>query len=332
MPVRKLWNQQHWFRLALQLRGSVILAVLPRVLLCGVFATLVTVLYYSGRPVTLSAGAGVVLNIVLGLMLVFRTNTAYERFWEGRRIWGTIINTVRNLARHIWVNILEKDLQDRQEKQAALYLLVAFAVATKLHLRQKPINEELQPLLSLSRYSTLKLMNNPPLEIALWIQDYLQHQYQRGCIHVYQLSYMQQLINTLVDSLGSCERILKTPIPLAYAIHLKQLLLIYCLILPFQFIQDLGWWTIPIVGFISFALFGIEEIGIEIENPFGTDPNDLKLDTFCETMKVNIDDLITLEPISTRIALFEEEQTSELSVKDQQSLRSHQNPTLYTEE
>ena len=97
----------------------------------------------------------------------------------------------------------------------------------------------------------------------------------------------------MIDTLGNCERILKTPIPLAYAIHLKQLLLLYCLALPFQMVRDLTWGTGPVVALISFTLFGIEEIGIEIENPFGHDANDLPLDNICAVMQRNIDDLIT---------------------------------------
>jgi putative membrane protein len=298
MLLRIFWKQRTWFLLTLQLRGSVVPAVLPRTLFCAGFAAIVVGLHQRGNIVGFSSTASVILNIVLGLLLVFRTNTAYERFWEGRRLWGTLINTVRNLARQIWAIVLEKDPQDHAAKENALYLLIAFAIATKLHLRQDPVNEELAAILPPSRYAKLTQMNNPPLEIAFWIEDYLQQQYHRQCIHVYQLTQMQQLLNGMVDCLGSCERILKTPIPLAYAIHLKQLLLIYCLILPFQFVNDLNEWSVLLVSIISFALLGIEEIGIEIENPFGRDPNDLKLDAFCETMKRNIDDLISMQPES----------------------------------
>lgn len=244
--------------------------------------------------------ASVIPNIVLGLMLVFRTNTAYERFWEGRKLWGNMINAVRNLARGIWVSILEKDPQDREAKLATLQLILAFVVATKLHLRQDPINPELEPLLSRAKYSTLKTMNNPPLEIAVWIQDYLQQQFYRKCLDGFQLNTLLETLNSMVDNLGGCERILKTPIPLAYAIHLKQLLLIYCLTLPFQFVAQLHWWTGAIVALISFTLFGIEEIGLEIENPFGRDQNDLPLDSFCETVKRNLDDITLLEPQSAK--------------------------------
>ncbi len=289
-------NHRHWFRTALQLQGSVIPSVMPRVILCGLFGVVITYFHKTIAPVSLPFLSSLIPNLVLGLLLVFRTNTAYERYWEGRKIWGSVVNSIRNLSRQIWVSILEKDEQDHAEKVAALRLLSAFAVSLKLHLRQEPVNSELSHLLSVQQFEKLQTMNNPPLEIMFWIGDYLQHQYRRDRLQVYQLTTLQQLLNNLVDALGACERILKTPIPLAYAIHLKQLLLLYSLTLPFQMVGELGWWTGITAAIISFTLFGIEEIGIEIENPFGRDFNDLPLDTICTTMQRNIEDLITLSP------------------------------------
>jgi putative membrane protein len=289
-------EKQQWFKLAFQMKGSVITSIYQRVIGCGIFGVLVSVLYYFKIPVSQPILGSVIPSIVLGLLLVFRTNTAYERFWEGRKLWGSIVNTVRNIARQIWVSVDEIAIEDKKQKIAALKLLIAFAVATKLHLRNEPINSELEELIPTSCYLNLKIMNNPPLEVAFWISDYLQQQYNRNCLNSYQLAGMQKLVNILVDNLGACERILKTPIPLAYAIHLKQLLLLYCLLLPFQIVESLGWWTGLISALVSFTLLGIEAIGLEIENPFGYDPNDLPLDAICNTMKRNIDDLISLTP------------------------------------
>jgi putative membrane protein len=285
-----------WFESALQIKGSVIAAIYKRVLLCGAFGVLISILYHLKIPVSQPILGTVIPSIVLGLLLVFRTNTAYERFWEGRKCWGAIVNTIRNLARQIWVSIDEKEPEDKDHKIEALNLLVAFGIATKLHLRSEPINSDLEALMPDSKYITLKIINNPPLEIAFWVSDYLQQQYNRNCINSYQLTSMQELLNILVDNLGSCERILRTPMPLAYAIHLKQLLLLYCFLLPFQIVQSLDWWTGLISALVSFTLLGIEAIGLEIENPFGYDENDLPLDAICTTMKRNIDDLITLTP------------------------------------
>uniref|UniRef100_A0A0C1QRK9 Bestrophin n=1 Tax=Tolypothrix bouteillei VB521301 TaxID=1479485 RepID=A0A0C1QRK9_9CYAN len=294
--MTKLAKKSKWLQIAFQLEGSVIQSILRRVIACGFFSFIISILYHFKLPVSQPIFANVIPSIVLGLLLVFRTNTAYERFWEGRKVWGNIVNDTRNLARQIWVSVNEIDTEDKEKKIGILRLIVAFAVATKLHLRGQGVNEELEELMPISKYLTLKTMNNPPLEIAFWIGDYLQLQYNRNCLNSYQLTALQELLNSLVDSLGASERILKTPIPLAYAIHLKQLLLLYCLLLPFQLVESLGWWTGIIAALISFTLFGIEAIGIEIENPFGLDKNDLPLDAICTTMKKNIDDLISLTP------------------------------------
>jgi len=292
MPIK----DKHWFRTAFQLQGSVIPSILGRTIICGLFGVLLSAFDYFKYPVALPTLASLIPNIVLGLLLVFRTNTAYERFWEGRKLWGTIVNTTRNLARHIWIVVPASKPEERAGKVAALKLLVAFAIATKHYLRQEALDADVEKLIAPARFRKLQTMNHPPLEIAFWIGDYLQSHYSRQQFDSYQLTAMQTLLNGLVDCLGGCERILKTPMPLAYSIHLKQLLLLYCLSLPFQTVGQLGWWTGAVVALISFTLFGIEEIGIEIENPFGHDANDLPLDVICATIACNIEDLMTLTP------------------------------------
>jgi ion channel-forming bestrophin family protein len=290
------FKQSDWLKIALKLEGSVIPTILSRVLWCGVFGLFISVLHFYKVPVVAKTLAGIIPSIVLGLLLVFRTNTAYERFWEGRKAWGTIVNNIRNLSRLIWVAIHEFESEHRQEKEQVLKLLVAFAVATKLHLRSHTADDRLAKLVSPVRFSKLQQMTNPPLEIIFWVSDYLQAKQEQGQISLYQMNELQAILNSLVDTLGACERILRTPMPLAYAIHLKQLLLLYCLLLPFQVVEELRWWTAPAIALVSFTLFGIEAIGVEIENPFGTDPNDLPLDTICNTIERNIEDLISIEP------------------------------------
>jgi putative membrane protein len=285
-----------WFKVIFRWRSSVIPAILPRVIFCGLFGLLISIIHYYYIDVGLPILSSVVPSIVLGLLLVFRTNTAYERFWEGRKLWGTLVNSIRNLARMIWVSVIEKSPKDREEKSKILRLLVVFAIATKLHLRGQPINSEIIDLIPEYWYERLHEVHNPPLQVALLIGEYLQQEFDRDCINSYQLTAMLKLLDAMVDVLGGCERILKTPIPVAYSIHLKQLLLIYCLTLPFQLVTDLAWWTSPIVSVISFTVFGIEQIGIEIENPFGFDANDLPLENICQTIRINIEELINFIP------------------------------------
>lgn len=291
-PLLRTDQRQGWFKQLFSLRGSVIPAVLPRTILCMAFAGVIYGLYQRQWPVSVPILGSLVPSLVLGLLLVFRTNTSYERFWEGRKLWGNVINLSRNLARHIWVAIAAPQPADHQAKLNAIHLLPAFAVAMKLHLRGQAPDRQLASLVTAPQFARLQTLQNPPLQIALWLAEYLQEQQTAGRLHPYQLTTCMESLDGLVSSLGGCERILKTPMPLAYSIHLKQLLMLYCLALPFQMVASVGWITPLLVGLISFAVFGIEEIGIEIENPFGDDANDLPLDAICRTMAQNIEDLL----------------------------------------
>jgi len=233
---------KNWFRLAFQLKGSVLLAIYQRVIGLGLFSFIISVLYYFKLPVSQPIFGSIIPSIVLGLLLVFRTNTAYERFWEGRRLWGNLVNDARNMAWQIGVMMNDIDPEDRAKRIAVMRLVAAFPVACKLCLRSEPVNMELEDLMSRSQYLQLKRINNPPLQIVYWIANYLQQQYQRGnaFLHYSHVVFLQTTVKTMMESLGHCERILITPLPLAYSIHLKQLLLIYCLLLPFQLVKDLG--------------------------------------------------------------------------------------------
>lgn len=301
-------ERRRWFRVGFNRKGSIVPAVLSRVILCGTFGFLVSSiqsLQNLGISVALPVWGGAIPNLVIGLLLILRTDMALERFREGRKSWGALVNTVRNLARQILVAVRENEPIDRHKKNEALRLLVAFAVASKLHLREEPVNSELEPLLSPERYLKLQSKDNPPLQIALWIGDYLQQQHDRKYLTSYQLASLHKLLDTLVNSFGGSERIIKTPVPLVYAIHLKGLLLIYCLLLPLQVVTAFGWYTAPIVALISFALFGIDEIGSELEDPFGYEANDLPLDDNCTMLLRNIEELSMLEPTLKNIPEFD---------------------------
>lgn len=300
-------EQLPWIRVISQIAGSVIPAILPWGLWFGGYGFFVSVLHFI-HPEVVNAVLtdtkvlqNVILsfNVILSVLLVFRTNSAHERFWEGRKLWGSLVNTVRNLARDIWIVIEELNPKDRADKEATLRLVVAFAFAMKLHLRRDPVNDELVPLMSTFEYLKLKDTAHPSLEIAFWIGDYLQNQYARERTNIFQLAALQKLVDDLVDILGGCERILKTPVPVIYTILLKTLLVIYFLALPWELVDGLTWWTGPILTFIALILVGIDEIGAEIEEPFGHDPNDLPLDLICNTILQNVEHLIETAP-STR--------------------------------
>ena len=202
-------EKREWLTVILQMRYSVIPAIIFRVIFCGFFGCLISLLNYFNFPVTLPAKSSIVPSLVLGLLLVFRTNTAYERFWQGRQLWGQIVNTVRNFARQIWVSVEENEPADRKVKEEIMRLLVAFAIAGKLYLRGQSVNRELEGYMPLEWYKKLKNMKHPPIHIAFWISDYLQNEYERGCINPYQLTAMFKLLDTMVEALTGCEGIFK---------------------------------------------------------------------------------------------------------------------------
>lgn len=290
------FERSNWFKLALNFRASVIREIKIQVVLTMLVALIVTIFYkygYSGfsQPIL----TGLIPGIVLGLILVFRTNTAYERFWEGWQIAGMTIFTGRNLSRQMWLTIPNKTLEDRQEKIVHLRLVATFFIAMKQHLRGAGIDDRLKLLLSSKQYLELEDTTNMPLKVTQWIGNYLTKQYNHQHIDSIQFSALNRLLDQFVECLSRCERILSAPMPYAYSIHLRQMLILYCFALPFQMVKDLQWWTIPVTGIVAFALFGIEAIGLEIENPFGYDANDIPLDKLCQKLHNDIEELIGSE-------------------------------------
>jgi ion channel-forming bestrophin family protein len=292
-------QSSNWFRTALQIEGSIFPAVLPRVLFFGGFGVAVSLLHHTPLPFDFKTLGdltnNVACNLVLGLLLVFRTNTAYDRFWEGRKAWGALVVNLRNLSREIQIGISAEP----DEKKQVLQLLVAFALATKFHLRHQAIENELDPFMTPDAIAKLNAVKNPPLEVIRLLGDYLQHSYRHKQMEdTNQRWVMNQLLNKITSGLTSCERILSTPIPVAYSIYLKSLLLVYCIFLPFALVDQLEEWTGFVVAIVSFILLGVEEIANEIEDPFGTDPNDLPLDQICDTILSNVEEAIEFHPSS----------------------------------
>ncbi|BAW95541.1 hypothetical protein NIES970_04490 [[Synechococcus] sp. NIES-970] len=295
-------------KVARQLHGSIIPSIWKIVLFMMLFSLAVTALYMRGAQ-TLNQPilASLIPGVVLGLLLVFRTNTAYERFWEGRKLVGGIIIGARQLSRQFSVTIPEKTRQDYEEKMTVNRLIIAFFVATKLHLRQEPIDAQLTALVTPEQALELSQTNKMPLKIIQWINAYVVRWYHLKYIDSHILTTYNIILDQLVEKMAGCERIRHTPIPKAYSTHLNHLLLLYCLVVPFQLVATLNWWTPVAAGVISFTLIGIEAIGQEIENPFGQDPNDLPLDRMCNNLQQEIDELY-----HHRLAKFSEVSGSDL--------------------
>jgi ion channel-forming bestrophin family protein len=191
-----------------------------------------------------------ILGVVMGLLLVFRTNTAYDRYWEARRLWGTLNTHTRNLSRFFWIAVKEKTPSDRLEKIGAINLLLAFAVSVKRHLRYElgPNHDDIKPLLAhLPDFKDDQAHDellNLPLEISCHLSSYIQNTRAKDLTDVPTTAAMIAALAGMVDVLSNFERIRDTPIPKAYSIHLKQTLLLYLVSLPFQMVSSMGWATV----------------------------------------------------------------------------------------
>ncbi len=240
--------------------------------------------------------SNVAYNLVLGLLLVFRTNNSYDRYWEGRKAWGQIVISLRNLARTMQVSIPVQNEQEWQQKKRAFQLLIAFPIAVKLHLRENPDNQELTDFLTPAERATLDQVPNRPIYITLWLQDYFQKQVAHQRLDSNRAWELDDSVNQLIQGLATCERIVSTPLPMAYVIYLKQLILVYCLALPWGLKPELGWAMVLIVGVVAFILMGVEELAREIENPFGLDVNDLPLEDLCTMIRRSVNMISQFQP------------------------------------
>ncbi|MCS6782158.1 MAG: bestrophin family ion channel [Gloeomargarita sp. SKYBB_i_bin120] len=288
-PLEKL---RMWFRTVVAWRGSVLSRILPLLIVFTLYAAGIVWAWRQQWPLPLGALGeltnSVVYNLVLGLLLVFRTNSSYDRFWEGRKAWGDIVVNVRNLARTLQLCVPVTTELEKERRQAVLQMLPGFAVAVKLHLRNDPDNQALAPYFSPRELQQLAQSSHRPLQVVLWIQDYLQQEFQQGRMDTVRLLELNQLLNTLIQGLTACERIRQTPLPRPYVVYLRRLILLYCLCLPVVLVTKVGLWTAPVALLVGFILFGIEELGHQLEDPFGLDPDDLPLDQICLTLAENV--------------------------------------------
>jgi len=222
-----------------------------------------------------------VLGFVISLLLVFRTNTAYDRWWEGRKIWGGLTNSSRNLAIKI-----KTFVTDEREKQFFRKLIPNYAYALKHLLRENEDFHELDPVLD------VKPGKHVPNQIAAAIYARVHALYTQAKISDAQLLILNEDIKALTDHCGACERIKNTPIPFTYSVFIKKFIFFFVMTLPFGWVFSLGYYIVPVVILILYALASLELIAEEIENPFGTDANDLPIDQICTNIRKHVGELL----------------------------------------
>jgi len=284
------YNPKEWFSFIFQFhKGDTFRKLLPTMTVIALYCAVVA--YLETEHFALPETSHVknisimhtMLGFVISLLLVFRTNTAYDRWWEGRRMWGALVNNSRNMALKLAVMLKNKEDQDIFKK-----LIPAYAHVLNLHLKNIDISHELfdDAILSSNHYK------HKPNQIAKTMMAKLNELYTQGKLTGDQLIILNGEIQSFTDICGACERIKNTPIPYSHSAFIKKFIFVYVLTLPFGYVFQLGYYAIPVVVFIFYVLASLELIAEEIEDPFGTDSNDLPLTKIAENIKKNVEELI----------------------------------------
>ena len=285
------YETRNWLRILVSVHGTVLPRIAWRVVAVGAVGAAVSVIAHRGvADPAIPASVHTLVGVALGLLLVFRTNASYDRYWEGRKLVGAMVNNTRDLARQTRSFL---DASSPEVRRAQGDLIVALFATIRRYLRNERQWPELAERLGAERLAALDGARCPPLLVARWLSDGYTAEARAGRLSEHRLQVLDGAISDLIDFFGGCERIMKTPVPFAYAHHIKGFLTLFCLTVPLALLAQMGWYTAPASAIVAYALFGIDEIGVEIEDPFGYDANDLPLDAIGETIATDVGQVIT---------------------------------------
>ncbi|MFP2904375.1 bestrophin family protein [Pyxidicoccus sp. 3LFB2] len=228
------------------------------------------------------------LGFVISLLLAFRSNSAYDRWWEGRKLWGSLVNNSRNLALKLDALLPQEDRESRRLYRA---MIPNYAFALKNHLRGQLVLEEFVAPegQALTPVDPARHVPNQLASVLIRRAYALQKQ---GVLTGEQLLSLNAELQSFTDICGACERILNTPIPFSYSVFLKKFIFFYVMTLPFALAFSLGYFVIPAMAFVFYVLASMELIAEEIENPFGTDANDLPTDRISTNIRKHVEEIL----------------------------------------
>jgi putative membrane protein len=287
------YNPRNWISLISHAYSKQVMRTLtPAVAALGLFSLLccylmVTVFELHEAEFQPTTAMHSLLGIVLGLFLVFRTNSAYDRWWEGRRLWGALVNSTRNFA--LKVNAYLGSYPE--ERKWFAFMIPNFVMATKEQLRQGVDLQELDFPDDATRKEIEESKHRPNI-IASLMYRRVNKLYQQKGITGDQLINLDKELKDFIDIMGACERIKNTPIPYSYSMYIKKFIVIYMTTLPFAFVTSTGYMTVPVVMIIAYVILSVELIAEEIEDPFGRDINDLPTDELSGKIRDNVKEIL----------------------------------------
>jgi len=223
-----------------------------------------------------------ILGFVISLLLAYRTNTAYDRWWEGRKLWGALVNNSRNLAIK-----LSAMLKDKKDKNYFKVLIPTYASVLSNYLS----NEEVGQLLFEDIDLQINHEKHPPNQVAQLLFQKVNDLYESGKISGNQFIILNAELQSFTDVCGACERIKNTPIPYSYSAFIKKFIFFYVMSLPFGYAFSLGYYCVPVIIFIFYVFASLELIAEEIEDPFGNDSNDLPTKKIASNIKKHVEEL-----------------------------------------
>ncbi len=230
------------------------------------------------------------LGFAISMLLVFRTNTAYDRWWEGRKLWGSLVNNSRNLAMKLAV-ILSKE--ETGQRSFFRKIIPAYAYALHNHLHKEKTRIELfEDKEHKHVFDRIDHSKHIPNQVALIMYQHVQQLYNEKKITGEQLLFLNAELQSFTDICGACERIKNTPIPFSYSVFIKKFIFFYIMTLPFGYVFQLGYYVIPVVAFIFYVLASLELIAEEIEDPFGGDSNDVPTELLSQNIHRHIAEII----------------------------------------
>ncbi len=288
-----LLRNRSWLALLFVVRGTPLARIWLRLIVVLSVAVAVTLVHekYGTFAAGLTTVPFSLVGLALGIFLGFRNNTSYDRFWEGRKLWGALVNTTRNCARQIQTLIGQPDSVPREITETHRELtnrVIAYVHCFRHHLRDEAHPGEATKFLPPAEAKELENQSNPPQAILHRLAQRYRELWQHGEIHPLHLTHLDQTLTDLTNLQGACERIKSTPIPASYTVLIHRLVAFYVFALPFGLVSTIGSWTPAVVALVAYAFLGLDAIGDEIEEPFGTHTNDLPLSTISRMIEINL--------------------------------------------
>jgi putative membrane protein len=267
----------HWFRMLLAWRGSVLPRLLPRLFLIFCISIVAVAVHDHLLKITvnLSTVPFSLMGIALAVFLGFRNNASYDRWWEARKLWGQLLNDARSMTRQALT--LPRESLGKEQRDEFIHALGALPHALRHQLRKTDPRDDLAARLPAPLFERVMASRYRPTTLMLVLGEWVQRQARAGALDPMAVLAFDRNLNSLSDVIGGCERIGSTPLPFAYSVMIHRTVYFFCAALPFGLVTNIGIFTPVFSLFVAYAFMAHETIASQLEDPFGTEENDLAL-------------------------------------------------------